>query len=203
MSESVSALTNQLVPGYFGLPGDPGVIIQEVVDFSLFQFAAWPQTLEQTGTLAALAIGAQDAPGPGQTINARRGTMLRIEPLKWWLLTANPVCIEFSELKAETGSVLDLSHSQAWLRVKGSKAATLLNHYLPIDLRPARVSEGTVVSTAFHHVGVTLYYTENEFNLFVPRSFAVSLWELMYLSALQYGLEVRQAESTFNYVETE
>jgi sarcosine oxidase gamma subunit len=47
-----------------------------------------------------------------------------------------------------------------------------------------------VAATAFHHVGVTLWRSEAGYELFLPRGFALSLWELLYESAQQFGVEV-------------
>ena len=194
-TKPISALENQLVPGHFGANDKTGVIVTEVSDFSLLQIAAWPESITQVAGLAASSIAKEDAPGPGQSIRAEAGELLRIEPLKWWHVEKKREKISHLKLNPEQGSVLDISHSRTWLVIKGDKAAALLNHFLPIDLRPANLPNGSVISTAFHHVGVTLYYQDEEFNLFLPRSFALSLWEMLYESSLQYGLEVKAANS--------
>ena len=195
MLNPVSALAYHLEPGQFGSPGDPGVIIEEVVDFSLYQLAAWPESLSAIAKSAAQIVAAPAPPGPGQLINTEKGILMRIEPLKWWLVTACPEEISIEAPDTDEGSFLDLSHSRTWLRVRGDKAITLLNHFMPIDFRPAVFAQNTVVSTAFHHIGVTVSNSDSGFNLFLPRSFAVSLWELLHDSALQYGLKVRSAQS--------
>ena len=64
------------------------------------------------------------------------------------------------------------------------------NRHLPLDLRPASFPVGSVASTAFHHVGVTLWRSDDGFELFLPRGFALSLWEMLLESAAQFGGEV-------------
>jgi len=66
----------------------------------------------------------------------------------------------------------------------------LLNRNLPLDLRPSSFPVGSVASTVFHYVGVTLWHSDEGFELFLPRSFAVSLWELLQKNAAQFGFEV-------------
>ena len=193
MLNRVSALTHYLVPGRFGVPGEAGVIMQEIVEFNLHQFAAWPETLTQTGNLAAHLIGAGAPPGPGQMITAQSGILMRIEPLKWWLQTVSSEHIVIPKPEPEIGSVLDVSNSRTCIRITGDKTTTLLHHFLAVDLRPSAFSQNSVISTAFHHIGVSLTHNKSGYDLFLPRSFAVSLWELLYNSALQYGLEVRRA----------
>ncbi len=87
--------------------------------------------------------------------------------------------------------MLEITQSRVWIKVSGSHAETLLNHFLPLDLREGAFPVGHVASSALHHVGVILWRTENCYNLFIPRSFAVSLWEMLCESAEQYGLEVQ------------
>ena len=122
------------------------------------------------------------APGPRVAVVGTAGALLRIEPLKWWVFgTAAPV------LSPEEGATLDLSHSRTHLQISGPQATTLLNRHLPLDLRAGSFPVGSVASTAFHHVGATLWRSEAGFELFLPRGFALSLWELLLESAAQFG----------------
>ncbi|HAF74482.1 MAG TPA: sarcosine oxidase subunit gamma, partial [Gammaproteobacteria bacterium] len=47
-----------------------------------------------------------------------------------------------------------------------------------------------VASAGIHHVGVTLRRSDAGYELFIPRGFAVSLWELLVETAEQFGLEI-------------
>ena len=67
----------------------------------------------------------------------------------------------------------------------------LLNRHLPLDLGDAACPVGAVASSGFHHVGVTLWRSTAGFELFLPRGFAASLWEMLSESAAQFGAEVR------------
>jgi sarcosine oxidase gamma subunit len=46
------------------------------------------------------------------------------------------------------------------------------------------------MSTAFHHVGITLWCSDDGFELFIPRGFALSLWEVLAETAAQFGAEI-------------
>lgn len=181
----VSALDGHYSKGRFGAEGAPGVVFTENRDLTLHQVAAWPETLAAVGTNAAEAIGAKAAPDPGKAIGGRGAALLRIEPLKLWIFgTAAP------QLAPEEGATLDLSHSRSHLRIAGGQAAALLNRQLPLDLRAASFPAGSVASSAFHHVGVTLWHSEAGYELFLPRGFALSLWEMLQEGAAQFGYEV-------------
>ena len=190
----LSAIGKRYVPGHYGIEDRTGVIMTEVIDFHLVQIAAWPETLAEVAGRAAQLIGSELAPGPGQCAATEKGVLLRVEPLKLWLLASSEERIALLNIEPQAGSTLDLSHSRTWLRIRGEAATTLLNHFLPIDFRQSKFSPGTVISTAFHHIGISLYYQNGVFNLFLPRSFALSLWELLYQSSLQYGLEITPEE---------
>lgn len=184
MADGISAVKQQLVPGRADMAGTAGITMREIRPCPLVQIAAWPETLIQTGTEAARAIGAETPPGPGRATTGREATLLRVEPLKWWLIGAR------SLPSVETGAVLDLSHSRTWVHVSGPQATRLLSHVVPIDLSDGAFPVDAAASTAFHHVGVTLWRDAAGINLFLPRSFAASLCDILTESALQYGLEI-------------
>lgn len=185
MVERISALFGHYSKGRLGGDGACGVTFCEVADLSLVQVAAWPDTLRDVGARAAQSIGADAAPAPGKAVSTPKGALLRVEPLKWWLYGAGDV-----ELSPEEGSVLDLSHSRTHLRISGPQAALLLNRHLPLDLREAAFPVGTVATSAFHHTGVTLWRSEQGFELFMVRGFALSLWQLLLESGEQFNAEV-------------
>lgn len=193
MADVVSALGQHLTAGRSGAPGPALVTCAEVREFCLFQLAAWPETISAIDAIGAKMLGVSTAPDPGMAASGNAGTLLRVEPLKWWLAAEKTAGFAPPAIPPEEGSFLDLSHSRAWLKVGGDKADVLLNHFLPIDLRSDAFKADSVASTAFHHAGITLWRGDRDFNLLLPRSFAVSLWELLRESAMQYGLEVEMA----------
>ena len=185
MAKRQSALASVYHRGIYGQPGEPGVRLQEITDLNLVQIAAWPDMLESAAKGVAPAIGPDRAPGPGYAVSTERGTALRVEALKWWLLDCG-----IPPLDAETGVTLDLSHSRTRILVSGPEASVCLNRLLPLDLRPDRFEVNQVASAGIHHVGVTLRRSDAGYELFIPRGFAVSLWELLVETAEQFGLEI-------------
>lgn len=185
MVERASALSGHYQRGNFGKGGEAGVILSEVSGLVLHQLSAWPDTLDQVGFMGAQACVVDKAPGPGRAAVGSRGALLRIEPLKWWCYGS-----QLPELAAEDGTTLDLSHSRTHLRVQGQTAQACLNRLVPVDLRPNGCPLDSVMSTAFHHVGITLWHSKDGFELFVPRGFALSLWEVLTDTAAQFGAEV-------------
>ena len=185
MAKRHSALAAKYHRGLHGRPGEPGVRVQELSDLNLYQVGAWPETLGDVGKTVAQAIGSAQAPQPGKGILGEKGSALRVEALKWWLLDA-----EALPLDSGTGVTLDISHSRTRIMISGPEASVCLNRLLPIDLREDRFVVNQVASGGIHHVGVTLWRNESGYELFIPRGFAQSLWEILIETAEQFGLEI-------------
>jgi len=188
MVERVSALSGHYPKGGGGAD-DSGVCFRENPNLSLIQLAAWPETLSTVGAKAAALIGAGEAPGPGKVVATSKGSLLRIEPLKWWLVGGSTVALPLL-LSSDEGAVLDISHSRTHLIISGPQAALLLNRHLPLDLREAEFPVGTVASSAFHHTGVTVWRSDQGFELLMIRGFALSLWQLLLESGEQFNADV-------------
>lgn len=189
MADHASFASTGLAQGRYGKPGTPGVTFAEVTGFGLYRIAGWPDTMAKVARRAAEAAGSKDAPGPGRSVAGDTGALLRVEPLAWWMFRETdrtPV----AELGAADGVILDLSASRRLIRITGPQTPALLNAFLPLDLRESQFVPDSVASSAFHHVGVTLWRDDDTWNLFLPRSFSGSLVELLSESALQHGLEV-------------
>ena len=187
MDKSLSALSGMKTPE---APSGAAITLEDVFPFSLHQIAAWPDTVAKAGAVAAKQAGCASAPDPGHAMIGSASALLRVEPLKWWLISPDSD-VAPPKIADTQGAALDLSHSRTWIRVSGDKSETLLNHFLPLDLRDGAFPPGSVASTAFHHVGITLWREEAGYSLLVPRSFAVSLWELLVETATQYGIAVK------------
>lgn len=186
MVKRISSLYQNYPKGVFGKKGKIGIVFSEMNDLILYQVAAWPETLNDVGVKLAQTCNLKEFPSANKALNGSQVAMLRIEPLKWWFIGG-----KIKELSPEEGSILDLSHSRTQLRISGNDSITLLNRHLPIDLREASFPLNSVASTAFHHCSVTLWRSINGYELFLPRAFALSLWEILLESAAQFGYEIK------------
>ena len=84
MADTVSALD-----GHYSIAAtaDASVVLEEIRDFAIVQIAAWPETLLKVGRNITAHVEADGAPLPGQAITGRSAAILRIEPLKYWVIT--------------------------------------------------------------------------------------------------------------------
>lgn len=189
MAERISALDGHYQPGRYGNPGATGVNMVLLPELHLWQLAAWPATAERIEADAWRLIDAPSSVVRGvlpmnYVLQGQHGTVLRTEPLKWWLLDVTPTLPD-----PTIGTILDLSHSRVRLRIIGEEASSLLSRFVPLDLRWS--GQDSVMSTAIHHVGVTLWQSAEGFELFIPRGFSVSIVELLCQGAEQFGYELR------------
>jgi sarcosine oxidase subunit gamma len=190
MVERASSLEGHNAPRQFGLigPGGPGIHLGERHLASAWLIAAWPERLAATGAAAAAAAGVDAAPGPGASATGPGGTLLRAEPLKWLLISADELARP--ALDVADGTVLELSHARTVIHVSGPKVLDLMARMVPLDLRTAAFPEGSVANTGLHHLGVTLLARDGGFDILVLRSFGLAVWEILIESAAQFGGEI-------------
>tara|TARA_Y100000590_G_C15609292_1_gene973193 strand:+ start:649 stop:1209 length:561 start_codon:yes stop_codon:yes gene_type:complete len=163
-----------------------GINFKKTENLNLSQVACWPNTVDKVGTLLAKHLDIPDYSRPNQVFSNKSKVLMRIEPLKWWLLKS-----DLPLLSTQDGTTLDLSHSYTQIVVSGTHSKIFLNRFLPIDLRKTSFPVNYCASSVIHHVSVKLWRSENEFNLFIPRGFAFSLWEIFLDTASQFGFEVK------------
>ena len=153
------------------------VTLAPVPDLLLFQLAAWPGALAAVAERAASLAGCAAAPAPGQAVTGAAAVLLRIAPLRWWLVGADAPA-----LPVEQGVALDLSHAFTCIRLAGEASADVLNRHLSLDLRPAQFGPGRVATTNWHGSAVTVWRREDDWRLFIPRSSARDLVGMLVLS---------------------
>jgi len=191
MAERASALSANYPRGRLGPADmDSGASLSEVRNLSLLQIAAWPDTLAEVGAGLAAQLGISAPPGACEAAFTERGSLLRVEPLKWWLIDGDIAAVAAAFADAGRAVTLDQSQSRTRVRIGGPRAAELLNRHLPLDLREASFPVGRLANTGFHHAGVTLWRHEQGYDLLLPRGFALSLWELLMAAGEQFGAEV-------------
>ena len=160
--------------------------LSEIKNLQLTQVAAWPESVNTVGSNIASHLNLNEYAAPNKAIVNNSVVMMRIEPLKWWIIGSNiPV------LSSDHGTTLDLSHSFTHLEISGPSASLFLNRHLHLDLREKYFPVNGVASSAIHHVSVKLWRSNSGYHLFIPRGFALSLWEIFLETASQFGYEIK------------
>ena len=89
------------------------------------------------------------------------------------------------------GTDLDLSQAFTCIEITGEDIPLFLNRHLPVDLRENVFVFPASASSAIHHVSVKLLkFSIDKYYLFIPRGFALSIWEILLETSKQFGYEI-------------
>ena len=181
-----SAIKENYKIGQYPFEDKIEIVFSENHNLVIQQIAAWPDEISNVEKLFSDELGVK------QNIDFNRGeifknnSLWRMEPSKWWLIGST------IDLPEKIGTSLELSHAFTSIMINGEKSEILLNRHLPLDLRLDNFPINSSASSAIHHVSVKLFrYSNNEFKLFIPRGFALSIWEILLESASQFGYEIK------------
>ena len=186
MAKRSSALESNYLIGINSVNNESRLQLNEIKNLQLTQVAAWPDFINKVGSDIANHLNLNEYALPNKAIVKNSVVMMRIEPLKWWIIGS-----DVPALSSDEGTSLDLSHSLTHLEISGPSAPLFLNRHLPIDLREKYFPINSVASSAIHHVSVKLWRSDSRYHLFIPRGFALSLWEIFLETASQFGYEIK------------
>jgi len=181
-----SALESNYPVGINAANNESRLQLSEIKNLQLTQVAAWPDFINKVGSDIANHLNLNEYALPNKAIVNNSIVMMRIEPLKWWIIGS-----DVPALSSDDGTSLDLSHSLTHLEISGPSASLFLNRHLPIDLREKYFPVNSVASSSIHHVSVKLWRSDLGYHLFIPRGFALSLWEIFLETASQFGYEIK------------
>ena len=180
-----SSLDSLYLPGTFPFNKNITVKFKEYTELNIKQIACWPDTLMQTQEFIKEKLKLDSVPDFNKGVISEENSIWRIEPLKWWIIKNE------LNLPDQLGTNLDLSHAFTSINISGENASLLLNRFLPLDLRESEFEDCSSASSAIHHVSIKLLkHSKNNYQLFIPRGFALSIWEILLESSKQFGYEV-------------
>ncbi len=138
-----------------------GIRIAEIPGVTLTQIAGEEKDLKK-------ALG--KLPGFGSALELDGRLLLRVGPSQVWVIGEAPA--------SKTCFLTPLSSGRLVLKVEGIRARELLSACAAVDFSPEAFGAGTVAMTGIHHTPVLIHCAdENEFSLYVMRSFAHSVWD--------------------------
>jgi heterotetrameric sarcosine oxidase gamma subunit len=197
MPELRSALAAALRPGRFGAgSGEPALALSERPLGTLIQLSGWRDTFEAAAGAVLQRLGfagigdfdrAQDtAAGVAFRIAPER-VLMRLTSFDAWQAVA-------AGIDPALTPVLDLSHSRGLLAIAGGDASALLARLLPIDFDEAAFPPGHFVQSGIHSVAVLVHRPvvpgAAVFEIYLPRSYAASVCNLIAESAAPFGYRV-------------
>ena len=199
MVEVRSVLEGHLKPGRHGSTvGVPGVVLREVRARDLVQVGAWRDTVEAVRGRLASELSLSEAPVPGQSREGNAVTAFMIGPDKIWVTAPRDRDLYGRLSKAfrpAEAVVTELGHSRTVLRIAGANARDVLARFVAIDLDPARFVPGSFANAGVHGIGCMLHYVKDEggvpvYDLYVPYTFGLSLFDAIAEIAEQWGYEL-------------
>ena len=186
MIEMLSPLKGKCVDGRDGASGPAGVTIGIRSVNDLWQIAG-RQGFKSAADLVLKALGLPGGRGSYRTSQkAEVVTSWRIAPDKLLLEGSG----DLTPHESEYLMVLDLGHARA----ARPASRDLLAQLIAISTSNTSFEPGAFVQTGLHHVGVLIHCTgPDSFDILVPGTWAESVWEVLFDSALPHGVTVKEA----------
>ncbi len=185
MPKRYSALDSNYLPGKYPFNNRTDIIFKEHNNLNLQQIACWSNNLSEIEDFFCKELGINNTPDFNKGLIDKNFSLWRMEPLKWWIIDKN------ISLGENLGTILDMSHAFTCLNISGKESSSLLNRHIPIDLRDNVFSPASSASSAIHHVSIKLFkFTGNNYYLFIPRGFALSIWGILLETSKQFGYEI-------------
>lgn len=184
-----SPLNDILIPGKYGAPEHMNLTLSERPIISLWQVAGWEDfTAELSLILTEMNVGSS---GDMRRFSSKDG-------LSIWHIAPERVLIEgFVPSQKKTNTrlfTLDLTHARTCIVMQGSAARTVLSQLCGIDMDS--FNSGEFVQTHLGQIGVLLQCVQQDsYEIFVPITWAQSLWELICINATPIGYEILDNES--------
>ena len=197
MADRLSAIALGLAAGgRDGAAGGRAVKLTELRGWHLTQLAAF------AGRDAALAeclrerLKLTSLPPPGVSLAVGPSLLFHTAPRQYWVVTSDAAidAAWATVLAPSDGTATPLSHARVRLALEGQSARTVLEKGISADLRPESFRVGDFLQAGLHHTGILVHRAaESRYELYLPRSFAATLWEWLTDAARPTGYEVGQS----------
>ena len=192
MVEQTSPLGLIFRPGSHGnLSDGAGVRLSEATPPSIFEAAAWPDKKEALIAAIAGVTGLSLPASPNAGAISSEASAFSIGPGRYLVTGAKILAERLPEaVTLDIGTATDLSHGRVAIRIAGPRAEWVLSKLFAIDFSPAAFPVGEGRATAHHEVFAQIQRTgEDQFDIFVFRSFARSFWIVLCNAAEEVGYE--------------
>jgi sarcosine oxidase subunit gamma len=181
-----------MTPGRHGvLAGPAGVIVSRRVVVDAATVIVRPNWSGALMDRMASRFGLALADGP--SVSSAPGLdLIGIGPGKWLALTGagGPSPAEIARDLDGAAAVIPQTGSYEVMRLSGPRVLDMLAKCVPLDLASFKV--GDAATTLAHHLGVTIWKTDNApaFDLAVFRSMAGSAWHMIETAGAEFGVDV-------------
>ena len=196
----LSALEGHYHSGTFGAADmSPGVMLSERRGLVILRLAA-PRADEDFTERVRAETGFVLPAAPNRTALTAAGTALWSGPGEWLLMTSDRSQTNHELalrrcLAGSSGAVVDLSQARAVICIAGEHSRDLLAMGCPLDLHHRDFAAGCCAQSLLGQVNVLLHLCQeaDAFDLFVARSYALSVWDWLTDAAAGFGYRVLPA----------
>jgi len=113
-------------------------------------------------------------------------TLMRIGPAQFWII--GPETDDLAERLASLCALTPLSHSRTRIFLEGAPTRDVLSKGIPLDFHPSAFTPKMCAMTGLHHTPVTVHcVSDNRFELYAMRTFAMSVWDWLCDAALEFA----------------
>ena len=195
MAEPRSAFHDCLVPGGFGPASQDGaaITLSETTVGGLVQLAGWGNDFAKHVQPALAALGLAGLGDFDTAQSSGNVTSFRIAPHRLLVHATDTSLLNRAQAALIGNEVaqLDLSHARAIVRIEGNSVEDLFARLGTVDFRAPHFAPGRFAQTGIHHTGVLIHrLSPTRFEIYVPSSFAVSMWEYICVCAMPFGYAV-------------
>ncbi|UUX50434.1 hypothetical protein NUH88_01805 [Nisaea acidiphila] len=191
-----SALSGILVPGDFGATpfSGPGIQLSERGPLSIVQIETGADTVSDLVAATETAVGVAPSAAPNVASGTGTPRILGTGTGRW--VVSEPETRDLhAHLRASLppgAAVTDLGHARTVLRLTGLHARDLLAKGTGIDLHPSAFPADRSRMTGLFHTSVLIDCRSAApvYDIYVHRSYAVHLFEMLLDGALEYGCRV-------------
>lgn len=166
------------------------VRLREIKGWHLAHLTACRAQLHQFRQHLAMAFGAEPPTVLYRGLDHDRSHLVRLTREQYWWIDSTDTGLQrfAAQLPSSAGAVTMLSDGRVRLRLEGPAARRVLEHGIAIDLHPDAFVVGRSAQTGLHHTSVFIErVAADAYELFVPRTFAATIWEYLVDAALPYG----------------
>jgi sarcosine oxidase subunit gamma len=154
--------------------------IGEVREFSLLQVAGSSKAITPiTGKLPSKV---------GVALQAEGRTLMRTGANQFWIV--GPETDDLATKLRDLAVLTPLSHSRTRIFIEGTPSRDVLTKGIPLDFHTSAFKPGMFAMTGIHHTPVLVHcLSENRFEIFALRTFALSVYNWLTDAALEFTTE--------------
>ncbi len=138
-------------------------------------------------------IGAEPERSATRAQQVSGGHLFHTAPGQYWLVADSASLAErvTGAIDGSRGTCTPLTHSRVRIAISGERVPRLLAKGIAVDMDPAAFAVGEFIQAGLHHSGVLLHRAAaDRYEIYLPRTYANSLWEWLTDAARPLGYDV-------------